>query len=253
MMMTGRALLVCALCVLWCGAAVEAEGDGSGVGSGDADGNMVLIWYIDANETCKKKNTQGEKLDKSAFKSCVNAAMKEICYDYYNETPSESRDFESDEICNNYIGDSEETIDTSTPLTEPSHDAEKPVATPTPETSKVEAAEMGSPPGVPAGDSPANPTEGPQSTLAANDTANSEAEKDGKEVMPKNAPESNASRKEEGEKKHSNTKEKPLEAEAKKNITMTADSDGSTAVSHTTSPLLLLVVAYAATAAVVAA
>ncbi|EAN86324.1 Mucin-associated surface protein (MASP) [Trypanosoma cruzi] len=30
MMMTGRVLLVCALCVLWCGAAVEAEGDGSG-------------------------------------------------------------------------------------------------------------------------------------------------------------------------------------------------------------------------------
>ncbi|EAN96052.1 Mucin-associated surface protein (MASP) [Trypanosoma cruzi] len=27
MMMTGRVLLVCALCVLWCGAAVEAEGD----------------------------------------------------------------------------------------------------------------------------------------------------------------------------------------------------------------------------------
>ncbi|KAF5218045.1 Mucin-associated surface protein (MASP) subgroup S008 [Trypanosoma cruzi] len=28
MMMTGRVLLVCALCVLWCGAAVQAEGDG---------------------------------------------------------------------------------------------------------------------------------------------------------------------------------------------------------------------------------
>ncbi|KAF5213634.1 Mucin-associated surface protein (MASP), subgroup S027, partial [Trypanosoma cruzi] len=256
MMMTGRVLLVCALCVLWCGAAVEAGGDGSGIGGGDADGNMVLIWHIDANETCKKKNTQGEKLDKSAFKSCVHAAMKEICGYYYNETPSESRDFESDEICNNYTGDSEETIDTSTPQEQPSHDAEKPVVSETPETSKVEAAEMGSPPGVPAGDSPANPTEGPQSTLAANDTANSEAEKDGKEVMPKNAQESNASRKEEGEKKHSNTKEKPLEAEVMKNNTTTgdSDSDGSTAASHTTSPLLLLLlVACAAAAAVVAA
>ncbi|RNF11884.1 putative mucin-associated surface protein (MASP) [Trypanosoma cruzi] len=29
MMMTGRVLLVCALCVLWCGAAVGTEGDGS--------------------------------------------------------------------------------------------------------------------------------------------------------------------------------------------------------------------------------
>ncbi|RNC40999.1 mucin-associated surface protein (MASP) [Trypanosoma cruzi] len=34
MMMTGRVLLVCALCVLWCGAAVEAAGDVSGIGDG---------------------------------------------------------------------------------------------------------------------------------------------------------------------------------------------------------------------------
>ncbi|EAN99821.1 Mucin-associated surface protein (MASP) [Trypanosoma cruzi] len=55
--------------------------------------------------------------------------------------------------------------------------------------------------------------------------------------------------------KHGNTKETPVEATAVKATTATTgESDGSTAVSHTTSPLLLLVlVACAAAAAVVAA
>ncbi|EAN90757.1 mucin-associated surface protein (MASP), putative, partial [Trypanosoma cruzi] len=55
------------------------------------------------------------------------------------------------------------------------------------------------------------------------------------------------------ENKDANPKETPFEATATKNTTSTTgDSDGSTAVSHTTSPLLLLV-ACAAAAAVVAA
>ncbi|KAF8288477.1 Mucin-associated surface protein (MASP), subgroup S063 [Trypanosoma cruzi] len=54
--------------------------------------------------------------------------------------------------------------------------------------------------------------------------------------------------------KHDNTKETPVQATAMKGATATTgDSDGSTAVSHTTSPLLLLVVACVAAAAVVAA
>ncbi|KAF8304231.1 Mucin-associated surface protein (MASP), subgroup S069 [Trypanosoma cruzi] len=55
--------------------------------------------------------------------------------------------------------------------------------------------------------------------------------------------------------KNGNTKETPVQATAMKGATApTGDSDGSTAVSHTTSPLLLfLVVACAAAAAVVAA
>ncbi|EAN81077.1 mucin-associated surface protein (MASP), putative, partial [Trypanosoma cruzi] len=58
------------------------------------------------------------------------------------------------------------------------------------------------------------------------------------------------------ENKDANPKERPVEATATKITTATTgDSDGSTAVSHTTSPLLLLllVVACAAAAAVVAA
>ncbi|RNC53060.1 mucin-associated surface protein (MASP), partial [Trypanosoma cruzi] len=217
----------------------------------DTEENMVLFWHNEFNRTCKDKSTKEGKLNKSAFKSCMHESMREVCSSDDDGLSSASRDPAAVEICNNYTGDPEEDVDSSTPLTEPSHDAEKPEAATTPETPKGGAAEMGSPPGVPADDSPANPTEGSQSTLAATDTANNETEKVITEVMPNNAPESNASRKEEGEKKHSNTKEKPLEAEVMKNNTMTAEIDSSNAVSHTTSPLslLLLVVACAAAAA----
>ncbi|KAF8303973.1 Mucin-associated surface protein (MASP), subgroup S111 [Trypanosoma cruzi] len=252
MMMTGRVLLVCALCVLWCGVAALAA-DVLISGGSVENQNMVLTWHIAFKKDCKKSNTKEGKLNVSGYKSCVHAAMKEVCQNDDDETSSKSHDPEAVEICNNYTGDPEETIDTSTPQDQPSPDEEEPVVSETPETSKVGATEMESTPGVPAGDSPANPTEGPQSTSPTNDTANSEAEKDGKEVMPKNAPESNATRKGEGEKKHSNTKETTVDADAMQNNT-TAENDSSTAVSHTTSPLLLLLlVACAAAAAVVAA
>ncbi|KAF8281899.1 Mucin-associated surface protein (MASP), subgroup S111 [Trypanosoma cruzi] len=254
MMMTGRVLLlVCALCVLWCGVSVVmAE-----AGGGDAEENMVLTWYPETKKDCENQSTKEGKLNKSAFKSCMHESMKEICDTYYSEMPSTSREPAAVEICNNYTGDPEEDVDSSTPLTEPSHDAVTPEAVTTPETPKVDAAEMGSTPGVPAGDSPANPTEGPQSTSAATDTANNEIGRGGKKVTLKNAPESNATGKgevEEGEKNHNSAKETPVDADTMKNVTTTAGNDGSTAVSHTTSPLLfLLLVACAAAAAVVAA
>ncbi|EAN83363.1 Mucin-associated surface protein (MASP) [Trypanosoma cruzi] len=254
MMMTGRVLLVCALCVLWCGVSVVmAE-----AGGGDAEENMVLTWYPETKKGCENQSTKEGKLNKSAFKSCMHESMKEICDAYYSEMPSTSREPAAVEICNNYTGDPEKADDASKSQDKSPHDAVTPEAVTTPETAKVDAAEMGSTPGVPAGDSPANPTEGPHSTSAATDTANSEAEKDGKKVTLKNAPESNATRKEEveeGEKNHNSAKETPVDADTMKNVTTTAGNDGSTAVSHTTSPLLflLVVVACAAAAAVVAA
>ncbi|EAN98140.1 Mucin-associated surface protein (MASP) [Trypanosoma cruzi] len=251
MMMTGRVLLVCALCVLWCSSVVQAA-DGFISDGSDEIGEMVLTWHNEFNRTCNEQSTKEGILDESAFKSCMRVRMKEVCGSDDDGMSSTSHEPEAEEICKKYAGNTEEHVESSTPLTEPSHDAETQVATPNSETLKGGAAEMESTPGAPAGDSPANPTEGPKSTSPATDTANSEAEKDGKEVMPKNAPESNATRKGEGEEKHSNTKETTVDADAMQNNT-TAENDGSTAVSHTTSPLLPLLVACAAAAAVVAA
>ncbi|PBJ76012.1 mucin-associated surface protein [Trypanosoma cruzi cruzi] len=255
-MMTGRVLLVCALCVLWCGVVVPAAyglvSDRSVV-----EEDMVLTWYPVAEKDCEKKNTKEGMLDALGFKICMHESMKEICGNGDDETLSESRGPKAEEICKKYTGDPNKAVDSSTQLPEASPDAEKQVAAATPETPKDGAAEMGSPAGAPAGDSPAHPTEGPESASAATDTSNNEAQKGGAVAMPRNAPESDATGREEGEEgeegevKHSNTKETPAKTETMKDVTTTGDSDSSTAVSHTTSPLLLLVVACAA--AVVAA
>ncbi|EKF28618.1 mucin-associated surface protein (MASP), putative, partial [Trypanosoma cruzi marinkellei] len=227
-------------------------------GRSAADENVVLTWYQPFKDDCVRGNTNGGNLDESAFNSCMRAAMKEVCGNYYNETPEESRDPAAVEICEKYTGDPEKAVESLTPQTKPSHGVEESVAAPTLDTPKGDAAGMESSPEVPAGDPPAKPTERPQSTSPATDTANNEAEKSREVVVPKNAPESNATgkREKENESKISNTNETTLKAEAMKNITTIGDSDGSTAASHTTFPLLLpllVVVACAAAAAVVAA
>ncbi|RNC57524.1 mucin-associated surface protein (MASP) [Trypanosoma cruzi] len=243
-MMTGRVLLVCALCVLWCDVVVPAAyglvSDRSVV-----EEDMVLTWYPVFNETCRNKSTKEGMLDELAMKNCMRTAMKDVCEAYYIEKSTKSHEPEADRICKKYAGDTEEVVQPSIPQTKESPDAEIQVAAATPETPKGGAAGMGSKPGAPAGDSSANTTEGPESTSAATDTSINEAQKGGELAMPKNAPESDYAGRgegEQGEEKHSNTKETPAKAETMKNITTIAESDSSTAVSHTTSPLLLLLV-----------
>ncbi|ESS54959.1 mucin-associated surface protein (MASP) [Trypanosoma cruzi Dm28c] len=99
---------------------------------------------------------------------------------------------------------------------------------------------------------------GPPSPTANGDAANNEAGNSTEEGMPNSDPAADGAgtrEEKQNENKDANPKETPVEATASKNTTATTgDSDGSTAVSHTTSPLLLLlVVACAAAAAVVAA
>ncbi|KAF5217987.1 Mucin-associated surface protein (MASP), subgroup S100 [Trypanosoma cruzi] len=96
---------------------------------------------------------------------------------------------------------------------------------------------------------------GPPSPTVNGDAANNDSDKSTEDGTPNSDPASDAPGTAEGkqnENKDANPKETPVTATAMKTTTATtADSDGSTAVSHTTSPLLLLVVACAA--AVVAA
>ncbi|PBJ77349.1 mucin-associated surface protein [Trypanosoma cruzi cruzi] len=93
---------------------------------------------------------------------------------------------------------------------------------------------------------------------ANGDAANNDFDKSTEEGMPNDDPAADAAgtrEEKQNENKDANPKETPVTATAMKTTTATTgDSDGSTAVSHTTSPLLLLVVvACAAAAAVVAA
>ncbi|KAF5217001.1 Mucin-associated surface protein (MASP), subgroup S099 [Trypanosoma cruzi] len=99
----------------------------------------------------------------------------------------------------------------------------------------------------------------PPSPTANGDAANNEADNSTEDGIPNNDPAADGAgtaEEKQNENKEANPKETPVEATAMKNTTATTgDSDGSTAVFHTTSPLLLLllVVASAAAAAVVAA
>ncbi|PWV02045.1 Mucin-associated surface protein (MASP) [Trypanosoma cruzi] len=99
---------------------------------------------------------------------------------------------------------------------------------------------------------------GPPSPTANGDAANNDSDKSIEDGIPSNDPAADGAGTAEGkqnENKDANPKETPVKAAAMKTTTATTgESDGSTAVSHTASPLLLLVVvACAAAAAVVAA
>ncbi|RNE95922.1 mucin-associated surface protein (MASP), partial [Trypanosoma cruzi] len=95
---------------------------------------------------------------------------------------------------------------------------------------------------------------GPPSPTANGDAANNDSEKSTEGGIPSNDPAADGAgtaEEKQNENKDANPKETPVEATAMKNTTATTgNSDGSTAVSHTTSPLLLLVFACAAAAAV---
>ncbi|RNC35337.1 mucin-associated surface protein (MASP) [Trypanosoma cruzi] len=75
-MMTGRVLLVCALCVLWCGVSVVAA-DVAGGGDGGADEYFVLRWHAQLRRECAEafgRRTEGRK-DAFAVDDCVRRGM----------------------------------------------------------------------------------------------------------------------------------------------------------------------------------
>ncbi|PBJ76163.1 mucin-associated surface protein [Trypanosoma cruzi cruzi] len=258
MMMTGRVLLVCALCVLWCGgAALAVLATDDFIIDENTEQKMVLLWYTIYKKECEEKNKENGSLNDSAIKSCIRTSMKEVCGVFYNDTSGETPDPESDRICREYAGDPDGAFQPSAPQAKPLPTAEKPAVAPTPETSKDEAEEMGltqGPPAGAAGGLPAKPTEGPPPPSAAIDDASNEMGNGTGGRVPAGAPEFDVAGTEKGKESEANddsTKKTPVETVVKKGVTAPEDTDSSTAVSHTTYPLLLLVVACAA--AVVAA
>ncbi|EAN97704.1 Mucin-associated surface protein (MASP) [Trypanosoma cruzi] len=210
MMMTGRVLLVCALCVLWCGAgggfAKEAEASANGVSSKTTPADRIILnWHVLMKEECATENTKNGTVNVPAMKRCIQVAMKGICDTFYNKTPSEIHDPEVKGMCTYYAAIPDEP------------------------------------------DEPPTPQGPPPDSAVSNTTSN--------EGTPKNAPESDDAGRGEGkedEKEHGNTKQKAVESAAMKHITKTADSDGRTAVTHITFPLLLLLLVAAAAALVAA-
>ncbi|PBJ78688.1 mucin-associated surface protein [Trypanosoma cruzi cruzi] len=80
MMMTGRVLLVCALCVLWCGLSGIAA-DGAGVVSdGSADEDLLLHWRAWLRGECAEEVSRrtGGRENASAVEECIHQGMEGV-------------------------------------------------------------------------------------------------------------------------------------------------------------------------------
>ncbi|PBJ77210.1 mucin-associated surface protein [Trypanosoma cruzi cruzi] len=289
MMMTGRVLLVCALCVLWCGA-------GGGF----------------ANEEKTGLGSDGEPLPESQELGTSRKGTQELkvgSQDIKEKVPPESSlsvEVADDEDSN--LNEEEETTED----TEKEQEENNKAPNQTHEGKKNEGGSLPPPPSIPSGSSPTEPknsqnpkkvtneatpsgpkmdteapappsgdaTQGQQShdtdtedstknaitdSSAETTTSSTSTRCSGDHVQNK-ADEDDA---QSPERQHDNLEtgntnvvptlsetasQTPETATARINVTTTpGDSDGSTAASHTTSPLLLLVVACAAAAVVVAA
>ncbi|RNE95660.1 putative mucin-associated surface protein (MASP) [Trypanosoma cruzi] len=213
MMMAGRVLLVCALCVLWCvvgcGFADKVVGVPAGVVASNRtdEENLILNWYFLMREECANESTTGGKFNVTAERICIHKVMKGVCDAFYDKTSGVTHDRDVEFICTYYA-----TI------------PEEPVEPPTPQ---------GPPPDSAVSNTPSNegtPKNAPESNAAGKG--------EGKE-----------NDKEHGNTKQKAVETAAVKSITKNT---NSDGD-STAVSHTTSPLLLLLVACAAAAAVVAA
>ncbi|KAF8277681.1 Mucin-associated surface protein (MASP), putative, partial [Trypanosoma cruzi] len=214
MMMTGRVLLVCALCVLWCGAgggfAKEAEASANVVASETTPVDRIILnWHKLTHEECETDNTKNGTVNVPAMKRCIQVAMKGICDTFYNKTPSEIHGPEVTDMCTYYAAIPDE-----------------PVEPPTPQWPQPDSAVSNTP------TNEGTPKNAPEFDAAGR----GEGKQDGNEH---------------GNTKEKAVENAAVKVITK---TTDSDSDGSTAVTYTTSPLLiLLLVACAAAAAVVAA
>ncbi|RNE95524.1 mucin-associated surface protein (MASP) [Trypanosoma cruzi] len=77
MMMTGRVLLVCALCVLWCVAVFGVAADDAGGGDGSAGEYWGSWWITQLRRECAEEvgRRTGGRANASAVEECVRRGM----------------------------------------------------------------------------------------------------------------------------------------------------------------------------------
>ncbi|EAN99551.1 putative mucin-associated surface protein (MASP) [Trypanosoma cruzi] len=283
MMMTGRVLLVCALCVLWCGAGGRCDG-GKTAGLGSAE------HLLESQELEKSPQfTQGIRDGTGGVKEKVLSTSSE---DEDKEDASEENEHEETEDGEkksierqgdqggtvasdpnsgekNLIGSGQENNPAIVPAggISPSGSQESNANPSQPEVDEKKETEKSLPAvenahtpgnrentlpgGVAGGNPPSPPEDGVASREHDGEETTSEEKKDVPPPETAATPQSHQDKGSEGN--GEDTKATTVTANTT-DTTSTQNSDGSTAVSHTTSPLfLLLVVACAAAAAVVAA
>ncbi|EAN92771.1 Mucin-associated surface protein (MASP) [Trypanosoma cruzi] len=266
MMMTGRVLLVCALCVLWCGAggggraeAPSVISDTPSVKGNDSKGDNVTVGgAAGGGQNGKPAQSQAAGVSvQGANEAAAEAApapqpggvtsekaeaAKGSNGQKEGKTEEKQDKEEEEEVEEDEEGKEEEEDDTEEEEENGANEEE--------ETKKGEAV-TGTTEGTSAGGQ-VQPILSSGAEGASNNTNPNSTPTTGDD-----APAADGAGTREGkqnENKDANPKETPVEATAIKNTTATTgDSDGSTAASLTTSPLLLLLLVVACAAAVVAA
>ncbi|PBJ77716.1 mucin-associated surface protein [Trypanosoma cruzi cruzi] len=253
MMMTGRVLLACALCVLWCGAC----------GGGCSETTQVSqdITHVKGDSPKSDNNSTGGAGGggQSGQLGALKAAGLSVQEEKKAEAPLQTGTqlapgtTDAEKKGKDQMQEVEDVVGKKDEEQEPKEDAEeeKRNGKKEEEEKKHEDAATGTTKGIPAGTeeqpSLSSAAEGASNITNPNSTPTTGDDDPAADVAGTREEKQN-------ENKDANPKETvPAEATSMKTTTATTgDSDGSTAVSHTTSPLLLLVVV-AAAAAVVAA
>ncbi|KAF5214959.1 Mucin-associated surface protein (MASP) subgroup S002 [Trypanosoma cruzi] len=287
-MMTGRVLLVCALCVLWCGAGGRCKGETAVLGSraelppAPLETSQTGLQDLQSGEPGAKGTASVASpppKDKDADEN-EDEGDEDDDEDEETDEPKVRRtEGQSSEKANvalgsdfgekNLIGSGQETGQSIAPAEDISHsDSQESNANPTQteieekkepdeNTPAVENAlttvngENTLPVGIAGGNPPPPPEDSVDSREKDGEDTTSEGEKNVQ--APATAATSQSHRDKGSEGTEEVTKATTVTANTT-DTTNTQNNDGSTAVSHTTSPLLLLiVVACAAAAAVVAA
>ncbi|KAF5215655.1 hypothetical protein ECC02_011632 [Trypanosoma cruzi] len=267
MMMTGRVLLVCALCVLWCGAdggecseptpvppASQSEDRNTpkseketigGAGGGGQSGQLEALQAAGLSvqeekkaETPLRTGTQLSPETADAEKKGEEQTREVEDVGEKKDEEQEKKEEEEEEDGIEQVEEEEEEEEEEKRDDKKEEEGEKKEN----DTGTTKGMSAGSEeqPSSPSGAEGASNKTKPQSTQT---TGDGDSASDG----------AGTAEEKQNENKDANPKETPVEATAMKNTTATTgDSDSSTAVPHTTSPLLLLPVIACAAAVVTA-
>ncbi|RNC32137.1 mucin-associated surface protein (MASP), partial [Trypanosoma cruzi] len=110
LMMTGRVLLVCALCVLWCGLSGIAVNDAGGVSDGSEFEYLFLNWEELLKNECEAEysNETNLSLKDLAVNCCLHHDMHELCEDLYSRLFMETEFPNVGGVCKKYAEKTDE-------------------------------------------------------------------------------------------------------------------------------------------------
>ncbi|EAN99569.1 Mucin-associated surface protein (MASP) [Trypanosoma cruzi] len=279
-MMTGRVLLVCALCVLWCGAGCgRCEEEGTAVPESDADLPLASKQLENSPQDTQGLNggVPGANVNVPPASPEPREGEDDVDDDDSEETEAQEEIIEgqsgqggtaaigSDSMEENLIGSEKKTGQSIVPAKDIPHSGSQ-ESNANPTQKEIEKKDSGkNTPAVgnalttrngentlPAeGNPPSSPKSSDDSRKQDGEDTTSEEEENVPPPETAATPQSHRDKGTEGTVE--DTKATTVTANTR-DTTSTQNSDGSTAVSHTTSPLLLLLlVSCAAAAAVVAA